>query len=258
MTVDVAGQRGAGDSMWRDPKVRAVLFQVLVIALFLAFVLYIGSNTAANLEKRGIATGFGFLSQPAGFGIGVVLFLDYNAQTSTHGDVLLLGMINTMVVAGVGIVLATLLGFTFGVLRLSHNWIISKIAYVYIETVRNIPLLVQLLFWYFSVLTVLPLVKQSANFGDTLFINRRGVYFPSVVPETGFWVVPVAFILGIIGCFLVARWAHKRQDTTGQQFPVFFVSLGLLFGLPLLATFAMGVPMSLEFAALKGFNFQGG
>jgi len=259
MTVDATSQpRGAGDSILRDPKVRAVFFQILVIVLFLAFVFYVGNNAVVNLEKRGIASGFGFLSQPAGFGIGIVLLVDYNAQVSTHGDVLLIGVINTLAVAVSGILLATLIGFVFGVLRLSNNWIVNKIAMVYIEVVRNIPLLVQLLFWYFAVLSVLPRVKQSINFGDTLFINNRGVNFPSIVPESGFMFVVLAFFVAIIGCVILSKWAHKRQDATGDQFPVLWTSIGILVGLPLIVSFVMGNPMHLDYAALRGFNFQGG
>jgi len=259
MTVDATSQpRGAGDSILRDPKVRAVFFQILVIVLFLAFVFYVGNNAVVYLEKRGIASGFGFLSQPAGFGIGIVLLVDYNAQVSTHGDVLLIGVINTLAVAVSGILLATLIGFVFGVLRLSNNWIVNKIAMVYIEVVRNIPLLVQLLFWYFAVLSVLPRVKQSINFGDTLFINNRGVNFPSIVPESGFMFVVLAFFVAIIGCVILSKWAHKRQDATGDQFPVLWTSIGILVGLPLIVSFVMGNPMHLDYAALRGFNFQGG
>ncbi|MEH6477870.1 MAG: ABC transporter permease subunit, partial [Sneathiella sp.] len=203
MTADVSGQ--AGVSMWRDPKIRAVFFQVLVISIFLAFVFYVGNNTVENLEKRGIASGFGFLTQPAGFGIGIVVLMDYNAQTSTHTDVLMIGIINTLLVSFAGIILATIIGFTFGVLRLSNNWVVNKIAAIYIEIVRNIPLLVQLLFWYFAVLSVLPLVKQSLQFGDSpFFINNRGINFPSIIPEPGFWMIWVGLVVGIVAAIAVS------------------------------------------------------
>ncbi|MFT6557731.1 amino acid ABC transporter permease [Sneathiella sp.] len=259
MTVDATSQQqGAGVSMFRDPKVRAVFFQILVIALFLAFVLYVGNNTIDNLEKRGIASGFGFLSQPSGFGIGIVVLMDYNAQTSTHGDVLLIGIINTLTVSIAGIILATIIGFIFGVLRLSKNWIVNKIAAVYIEVIRNIPLLVQLLFWYFAVLSVLPVVKDSIRISDNLIINNRGAYFPSVVPEPGFWVVPVCFAVGIIATFFVRRWAHKRQDETGEQFPVFLTGLGLILGLPIIGALIMGVPFTFAYPSASRFNITGG
>jgi general L-amino acid transport system permease protein len=259
MTTDVHGNsQGAGVSMFRDPKVRAVFFQVLVIAIFLAFVLYVGNNTATNLEKRGIATGFGFLSQPAGFGIGIVVLTDYNAQTSTHSDVLLIGIINTLTVSISGIILATILGFIFGVLRLSKNWVVNKIATIYIEIVRNIPLLVQLLFWYFAVLSVLPRVKESIKIGDSFLVNNRGINFPSVVPEPGFWMIWAGLALGIIASVFVSKWAHKRQDATGKPFPVFLTSVGLIIGLPILGALISGLPFTFDHPKAGRFNIEGG
>nr|WP_199899442.1 ABC transporter permease subunit [Sneathiella glossodoripedis] len=256
MTTDVSGQ--AGVSMWRDPKIRAIFFQVLVIALFLAFVLYVGNNTIINLEKRGIASGFGFLSQPAGFGIGIVLLMDYNAQTSTHADVLMIGIINTLAVSLSGIVLATIIGFIFGVLRLSKNWMVDKIAAVYIEVVRNIPLLVQLLFWYFAVLSVLPRVGDSITFGSDYLINNRGFYFPKIIPEAGFSVIWIALIIGIVATVFISKWAHKRQDETGQPFPVFLTGLALIIGLPILGALVSGMPFEFEYPAKGRFNIKGG
>ncbi|OUR76621.1 amino acid ABC transporter permease [Alphaproteobacteria bacterium 46_93_T64] len=256
MTADVSGQ--AGVSMWRDPKIRAVFFQVLVIAIFLAFVFYVGNNTIENLEKRGIASGFGFLSQPAGFGIGIVVLMDYNAQTSTHTDVLFIGILNTLIVAITGIFLATILGFVFGVLRLSHNWVVNKIAATYIEIVRNIPLLVQLLFWYFAVLSVLPRVKESLYLSENFLINNRGINFPSVIPEAGFWMIWVGLLLGIVATVVVSKWAHKRQDETGQQFPTLLVSIALIIGLPVLGALIAGIPFEFDYPKLGRFNIQGG
>ncbi len=257
MTADVSGQ--AGVSMWRDPKIRAVFFQVLVISIFLAFVFYVGNNTVENLEKRGIASGFGFLTQPAGFGIGIVVLMDYNAQTSTHTDVLMIGIINTLLVSFSGIILATIIGFIFGVLRLSNNWVVNKIAAIYIEIVRNIPLLVQLLFWYFAVLSVLPLVKESFQFGDSpFFVNNRGINFPSIIPEPGFWMIWVGLVVGIVAAIAVSRWSSKRQDETGEQFPTFLVCLLLVVGVPVLAALAAGMPFVTEEPKLGRFNIQGG
>ncbi|MBO6826631.1 MAG: amino acid ABC transporter permease [Sneathiella sp.] len=259
MTADVPGMsEGAKVSPFRDPKVRALFFQILVIVTFLAFVYYIADNTITNLEKRGIASGFDFLSQNSGFDIGIVLFVDYNAQTSTHGDVLLIGIINTLAVSLSGIVLATIIGFVFGVLRLSNNWLVNKIASVYIEVVRNIPLLVQLLFWYLAVLLELPNVRESAKIGESIALNNRGLYFPSIVPEAGFWLIPVAFAVGIIATIFVSRWAHKRQDETGQPFPVISTGFGLILGLPIVAALVMGLPFGFEYPAMGRFNISGG
>ncbi|WP_169568793.1 amino acid ABC transporter permease [Sneathiella limimaris] len=256
MTADVSGQSGV--SLWRDPKIRAIFFQVLVLGLFLAFVLYVGNNTIINLEKRGIASGFGFLSQPAGFDIGVVLLMDFNAQTSTHGDVLLIGMINTLAVSFAGIVLATIIGFIFGVLRLSNNWMVNKIAAVYIEVVRNIPLLVQLLFWYGAVGAFLPGVKDSIHLSENVYLNIRGLAFPKIIPEAGFMIIPIALIIGIVATVFVSKWAQKRQDATGQPFPTFWAGLGLIIGLPIIAALVSGIPFSIEDPKFGRFNIQGG
>ena len=259
MTAEAHGNsEGAGVVFYRDPKVRAIFFQVLVIAAFLAFVLYVGSNTITNLEKRGIASGFGFLSQPAGFGIGAVVLMDYNAQTSTHGDVLLIGIINTLIISFTGILFATIIGFIFGVLRLSNNWIVNKIAAVYIEVVRNIPLLVQLFFWYLAVLLELPGLKESIKIGENLILNNRGFYFPSIIPSAGFWVIPAALGVAVIACIFLARWAHKRQDETGQSFPVLLTSLAIIILLPLITMFASGMPFDIEYLSAGRFNIKGG
>ncbi|TNE37692.1 MAG: amino acid ABC transporter permease [Alphaproteobacteria bacterium] len=257
MTTDVQSH-GAGGNVFRDPRVRAVVYQAIVIVLFVAFVLYIGHNTAHNLEKRGIASGFGFLGQPAGFGIGIVLFMDYSNQTSTHLDVLIIGIINTLVVSFTGIFFATLIGFIAGILRLSKNWIVNKMAAVYIEVVRNIPLLVQLFFWYFAVLAVLPTVRDSHQIGSSIFVNNRGVSFPGIIPSEGFWLIPVALLVAIVLCVFVARWARKRQEATGQLFPVFWTWVGLVILLPVIGAAIMGFPFTIAYPDFGKFSIHGG
>lgn len=257
MTTDVQGS-ASSDSMLRDPRVRAIFYQILVIVLIVLFVAYVGHNTAINLEKRGIASGFNFLSQPSGFGIGIVLLMDYSSQTSTHLDVLIIGIINTLAVSLSGIFLATIIGFIFGVLRLSKNWVVNKIAAVYIEVIRNIPLLVQLMFWYFAVLSVLPLVGDSIRFGESFFINNRGVNFPAIIPSNGFWVIPVTLLVAIVLSFLIGKWAHRRQDLTGQPFPVFLTSLALIIILPVIATLVMGSPFTMSYPEFGRFSITGG
>ncbi|MES9967177.1 MAG: ABC transporter permease subunit, partial [Sedimenticola sp.] len=163
-----------------------------------------------------------------------------------------------ILVSGLGIILATAIGFVMGVARLSRNWLIARIATVYIETFRNIPLLLQIMFWYFAVLQPLPRPKQSISIGESFFLNNRGFYLPSPVFEEGFWLVTVALVLAVVAIVVIARWAHRRQEATGQQFHTVYVSLALLIGLPLLAFLAMGMPLSWDYPALKGFNFKGG
>ncbi|MEW8014059.1 MAG: amino acid ABC transporter permease [Candidatus Sedimenticola endophacoides] len=243
-------------AFWRRPAFRAALFQTLLV-LALCLVGYsLFTNTLNNLEQRGISTGFGFLSQEAGFGI-LQSLIDYN-ETHSYGRTFFVGLLNTLLVSALGIALATLIGFVMGVARLSGNWLVARIATVYIETFRNIPLLLQIMFWYFAVLQPLPRPKQSLSFCEAFFLNNRGFYIPGPVFEQGFWLVGVAFALAVVAVVILARWARRRQEATGRQFHTVFVSLGLLLGLPLLAFLVMGMPMSWEYPALKGFNFRGG
>ncbi len=243
-------------SLLYRPAFRAAIFQILLVLgiLFVGYSLF--QNTLHNLEQRGISTGFDFLSYSAGFGILQTL-IEYD-ETHTYGRTFLVGLLNTALVAGLGIFFATIIGFVMGVARLSKNWLISRLAAVYIETFRNIPLLLQIMFWYFAVLGPLPGPKQSLAVGEALFLNKRGLYLPAPVFESGFGAVFGAIIVAIIAIFFVARWAHKRQENTGQQFHTVYASIGILFGLPLLVFLLMGAPLSWDYPALQRFNFSGG
>ena len=243
-------------AFWRRPVFRSAVFQVLLVL----GVVYVGNallnNTLYNLEQRGISTGFDFMSNAAGFGI-VQTLIDYQ-ETDTFGRTFLVVLLNTILVSVLGIFFATIIGFIMGVARLSKNWLIAKLAMVYIETFRNIPLLLQILFWYFIVLNKLPLPRQSMDLGGVIFLNKRGLSLPSPVFEPGFWVVGAAILLAVVLVFLIVRWAHIRQEQTGHQFHTVYASLAMLIGLPLLVFFAAGSPVSWEIPALKGFNFKGG
>ena len=239
-----------------DPKVRGIVFQAVAVACVAWMFFYFISNALHNMETRGIATGFDFLNNRASFGISQTL-ISYS-EDDTYGRAFLIGLLNTLLVSAIGIVFATILGFLIGIARLSKNWLLSRIAAVYIETFRNIPLLLQVFFWYFCVLRNLPGPRQSLSLADMFFLNVRGLYIPSPVTEPGFWVVSAAFVVAIIASWGVAKWAKKRQFLTGQTFPVFFSGLGLLIGLPLLAYLVTGMPMHWEYPELKGFNFRGG
>ncbi|MBT3703938.1 MAG: amino acid ABC transporter permease [Alphaproteobacteria bacterium] len=247
-------------NLLNDPKFRAIAAQIVVVVLFVSFVAYIISNTAVNLEKLGIKAGFEFLGLQAGFMPTSPNFnlTDFDVNKDTHMDVFWLGLVNTLLIAVLGIIAATIVGFVFGVLRLSKNPLVNFVAAAYIEGVRNIPLLLQILVWYFGVLLALPIVKQSINMGDLVFLNNRYLVAPAPIFEDGFGFVTIAFIIGIVATFFLARWAHKRQDTTGQQFPIFYSALGLIIGFPILVLLAMGVPLNWNIPELKGFNFVGG
>ncbi|HEY5791446.1 MAG TPA: amino acid ABC transporter permease [Gammaproteobacteria bacterium] len=241
---------------WNDPKIRAVVFQVVLIFCVVMFGLFLVNNTLYNMEQRGISTGFSFLEKEAGFGVTQSL-IDYD-ETYSYGRTFFVGLLNTLLVSLLGIICATLVGFVMGVARLSRNWLIARLATVYIEIFRNIPLLLQIFFWYFAVGLNLPRPKQSIVIGDTFFLNNRGLFIPRPVTEDGFGLVIGALVAAIVAIFFIARWAHRRQDATGQPFHTVWVSLGLLFGLPLLAYFAAGSPLTWEMPELRGFNFQGG
>ncbi len=241
---------------WNNARYRALFFQIVLVALLVAFFWFIGSNTMTNLEKRGISTGFGFLSLKAGFEIlqTLIPFDDSN----TFGRTFVVGLLNTLLVSGLGVIFATIIGFTIGVARLSNNWLISKLAGVYVEMFRNIPLLLQMFFWYFAVLRALPSPRQSWSAGDVAFLNIRGMYLPRPLFGEGFSFVTWTFVLAIIAVLFLWRWAKKRQDATGQQFNLWGVGCGLIIALPLLVFFALGSPLAWEFPKLQGFNFRGG
>ncbi len=243
-------------SLIYNPAFRSAIFQIIAIAALVFFFYTIINNALNNLDARGIATGFGFLNQEAGFGIGLTL-IEYN-ETYSYGRTFIVGLLNTALVSVLGIILATAIGFTMGVARLSTNWLVSRLAAVYIETFRNIPLLLQIFFWYFAVLQALPSARQSLSLGEAIFLNVRGLYFPAPVFNEGSGVVIAAFVIGLIGTISISIWARNKQRLTGQQTPMGRIGLGLLVGLPLLVYFVSGMPISLEYPQLKGFNFKGG
>lgn len=243
-------------SIWNNPTFRSVAFQAIVLTSVVAFFGYIANNTLTNMAQRGISTGLGFLDLQAGFGI-LMSLIEYD-ETHTYGRTFFVGLLNTLLVSFLGIVFATFLGFVIGIARLSRNWLIARIAAAYIEIFRNIPLLLQILFWYFAVLSALPSPRQSLSLLDLFYLNVRGLYLPAPQPEPAFTAVGMVFVLGIIASFFITRWAHKRQDLTGQQFPVLLTSLGLVIGLPVLVFMVTGLPLTWDMPVLQGFNFRGG
>lgn len=243
-------------SFWNDPQKRSTAFQVLLVIGIGLLLWFIFSNTLHNLDKRGIKTGFDFLSRPAGFGISQTL-IPYT-EASTFGRTFFVGLFNTLLVAGLGIIFATMLGFTVGIARLSNNWLISRIALVFIETIRNIPPLLQILFWYRAILPLLPGPKESISLAELFYVHKRGITLPAPLTEPGFMWTFLAFIGAIVLAFLIGRWAKYRREATGQQFPILWISLALIIFLPLLVFLMTGSPLSWDIPALSGFNFKGG
>ncbi len=259
MAVDtgIAGDGAPKVALLNDPKIRGLIFQVILLAI-VVWLAYTGiQNMFANLRAANIASGFGFLERNAGFAISQSL-IEYSQATSTYGRVFWVGFLNTIMIAVIGIILATLIGFTVGIARLSKNWVIRKLATVYVETLRNIPLLLQIFIWYFAVLRLLPGRRESWDLGIFGQMNISGWYAPKPIFSDGASLISWALLFGIVATFFIHRWARKRQEATGEQFPVFLTALGLILGLPLIAYFVAGMPLSFEYPVAGNFGPKGG
>ncbi len=239
-----------------DPRIRSILYQLSVLAMVGLLGYYLISNTHANLERQAIATGFGFLQKEAAFEIGESL-ISYSAA-DRYARALMVGVLNTLLVSFIGIILTVILGTLIGVARLSANWLVSRMAAVYIEVFQDIPILLQLFFWYAFFYEILPMPRQALSLFTGVFLCNRGLVF--AVPEfhPAHIYMAIAFVAGCLSVYFLRRWARKRQADTGMTFPVFSVSVGILILLPLLAWLAGGAPTTMSVPELKGFNFQGG
>jgi general L-amino acid transport system permease protein len=256
--VDKAGPRRDSRSISEivnDERFRSVFYQIIVAAAVIWTANYLITNTAANLQARGMSTGFDFLQSTAGFAIAWSI-IDYEPG-DTYFHVFLVGIANTLIVSFFAIIATTLLGFVVGVMRLSRNFIVAKIASAYVEIMRNVPLLLHILFW-FTLSAALPSPKQSLGWLDMFFLNNRGLYVPAPVPGENFNIVIIMVLIGIVAAYAVTVWATKRQFATGQRFPAFWTGVGLVVGLPMIVFLLLGAPLTFDYPALKGFNFQGG
>jgi len=244
-------------SIFNNQKFRGIFFQLLTVLGLVAFLWYITTNLFHNVEQRGITTGFAFMKEVAGFGISESL-LPYSELTSTYFDAFLVGLVNTLVVSFVGIIFASIIGLIIGVARLSENIIISKLSLWYIELFRNIPILLQILFWYNVVLAALPSPRASIELGANMFLNNRGFYLPKPILESNFIFVWVAVAIAIIAIYMLKKWSKKRLDDTGKAFPFISSSIVIFFLFPTIIYFIVGSPMTLDNPGLHGFNFSGG
>lgn len=251
-----ASSRPAQVVFYNDPKFRSIAYQFVLCAV-VGFLVYGATRNAIdNLARAQIASGFGFWNTTAGFDISQTL-IEYSARGSTYGRAFWVGLLNTLLVAGLGIIFATILGFIIGISRLSSNWLLSKVAGGYVETIRNLPLLLQLLFWYNAVLKALPDIRESIVVGG-VYLNNRGLFLPEPIFKSGFGAVAIAALVGVAGSIAFYLWARKRQERTGQQAPVLWVTLALVLGLPL-AVFALaGFPLGFDFPKAGRFNIAGG
>ncbi len=251
----IAPKRGIRLS-WSDPKFRNIIFQILIVSALGLAIWYVAHNTQRNLEIQRVATGFGFLGRTAGIPIGEAL-VPYDPAVNTYGRALVVGLLNTLKVAVIGIVLSTILGTIVGICRLSKNWLISRISAVYVETLRDIPVLLQLLLWY-TLLQGLPAPRQAINIGDAVFLSNRGLKMPLIEWQDAHWWTLAAFVLGALGTLAWNRTALRQRDETGKKPPVWPAALGLMVLLPVLVWASLGAPFAIEYPALRGFNFSGG
>jgi general L-amino acid transport system permease protein len=242
--------------LWNDKEARSVIIQILTMALLVAFLAYIVTNAIANLEAIGKTFSFGFLNQPASYDINQTL-IPYTSR-STHLQAAIVGLLNTLLVAVCGIVLATLLGFLLGVLRLSSNWLVNRMAYCFIEFTRNVPVLLHILLIHGIIVTSLPRPKSAIDLGGTFFLSNRGFFVPSPQFEPAFWAVFIAFLVAVAFAIGFSKHAHKVQDQTGKHLPVVWVNLGAIICLPLIVYFIAGMPLTWQIPELKGFNYAGG
>ena len=244
-------------AIFNDPKIRGWVYQIVLLVVIVYLVVVGVQNMFANLAAQNIASGFGFVGRNAGFAISQSL-LEYNQAESSYGKVYLVGLLNTISIAFIGIILATLFGFVIGVARLSHNFVVRSVATVYVEVFRNIPLLLHIFIWYFGVLRLLPQPRDSAELGLLGLLNNRGWFAPKPVPDELFFITATAFVIGIVATFFIARWARNRQAETGQQFPTLLWGLGLIIGLPAVVFLVTGLPLAFDFPVAGNFRPSGG
>tara|TARA_R110001592_G_scaffold1911_1_gene11849 strand:- start:26924 stop:28273 length:1350 start_codon:yes stop_codon:yes gene_type:complete len=243
------------NSFYNNPKYRAWMYQAFLALFLIGFFYTIITNTLDNMAAQGIKSGFSFLDTSAGF--DVLMTLIPFDTTDSYFRIFAIGILNTVLVSLIGILFSTMLGFVFGIAYFSPNYLIKKIAIVYVEVFRNIPVILQVIFWY-TIFNALPIARESINLGDSVFLNVTGLYLPKLVGDSGSGYVYAAIFIAIISVFLLRRWAKKRQENTGEQFPLLPSSLALLVGLPFISLLVSGIPFHLDYPELKGFNFKGG
>jgi general L-amino acid transport system permease protein len=245
---------------FHDERVRSVFYQILTLAFVGGIGWYLFTTTAHNLEVRGMGSGFDFLGVEAGFDPDFKL-LEYTAGIGTYGDIFVIGILNTLYISVLSIIATTILGFSIGILRLSSNWLVSMVALAYVEIFRNTPLLIQVVFWYIGIFSLLPKVKQSIDLSlgsEVILLNNRGLYMPWPEPGDLLWLTGLAIVVAVVAVFMLRRWAHKRQDATGLIFPTLIPSVALIVLLPGTVFLLTGLPLSWDLPQLEGFNFVGG
>jgi general L-amino acid transport system permease protein len=238
-----------------DEKSRSLLIQTLTIGIF-AFVIYeLVQQTAYNLDKRGISSGFDFLNMAAGYDISIRL-IPFTSE-DTHLRAYFVGLLNTLLIAVCGCFLATIMGFLVGIIRLSSNWLFKNIAYVYVEFTRNVPVLLQIILYY-SILLHLPQIKQAIVLFDNFYLTNRGFFMPSPILKDGIGIVLGSFGLAIVATYFIKKFFQRKQEKTGKQYPVFLINSALVIFTPIIFYYITGMPIEFDSPVLKGFNFKGG
>jgi len=247
-------------NFFQDKRIRSVFYQILTAGMVGWLAWYLINNTAHNLAARGLSSGFGFLNVSASFSTGFKL-IDYTPGVGTYGRIFLIGTLNTFLVSFLAIIFSTVLGFFIGVTRLSSNWLVAKVALVYVEIFRNVPLLIQIVFWYLGVFSVLPMIRKSIDlsFGTGwMVLNNRGLYLSTPIFGGMFWMTPVALAIAVIGVLIFRHHAHTVQNQSGKQIHTLLPSLGAILLLPLAVFLATGMPLEWNIPAIEGFNYVGG
>lgn len=256
-TIPTETRQPGKASLLYDPRIRGYAYQLLLLAVVGFLVWSAASNAIENLRAQKIASGFGFWHNAAGFDVNQKL-IPFSASGSTYGQAFYVGLLNTLLVASIGIVLSTFLGFFVGVARLSPNWVLSKLAMIYVEVIRNLPLLLQLFFWYNAVLKPLPDARNSIALPGSIFLNNRGLITPNPQFGAGFQAVVIAFFVATFAAIAFYLWSKRQQEQTGKQYPNGLIALGLILGLPLIVYFIAGQPLSFDLPQQGRFNLTGG
>ena len=240
---------------WHNPAVRSAVYQALAVGIVALAAWFLIANLLHNLESRHITTGFAFLKRESGFAIGETLVA--YTPASTYGRAIWAGILNTLLVSVLGIVFATLLGTLIGIGRLSRNWLVAKLAMAYVEAIRNVPLLLQLFFWYSIITESMPGPRQAHRPLPGVFLSNRGLKVPSLHGESAEWML-LGLALALAGIAALRHWGRKRQQATGRPFPLWRWACGLIVALPLLGWLLSGGHFQVDAPVLEGFNFSGG
>ena len=243
-------------NLWREKKTRQLIIQIIAVIVVLTLLGSVVRNTLYNLEVIGRDVSYAFLFTPSNYDINQHL-IEYDSR-STHLRATIVGVINTALVAFFGIILATLIGFTAGVARLSSNFLVNRISYLFVEFSRNVPVLLWILLCHGVIVHNLPHPRQAVSAYGMFFLTNRGIYSPKPIFDPAFWGVMAALIIAIGGAFYFYRFARQKQELTGQQYPVYWTNLSMVVALPLLAFWLLGFPLEFEIPAFKRFNFAGG